>query len=295
MDVGGSSHSDALVQGRTSRRGFLLGTGVVGMGALGAGWAVDEGLLPGGEGLRAVLGRNDGGLPIPDVPRGHLVSGSFESAARLGARTGWTICWPAGVEEGARLPVLVMLHGHASDHTAVFEGLGMDRFLGRAVADGLRPFALASVYGGRDYWQAAPDGSDAGRMVVEEFVPLLAEHGLDTGTLSIGGWSMGGYGALRLAGRRMLPVRSVATFAPALHDAPTDEVLHVPARMRGIPVQIGCGRGDAFYRIDRKYVAALRANGVHPDWNTAPGGHTQKFWRTFVPGLLEFTGRYLSS
>jgi S-formylglutathione hydrolase FrmB len=282
------------VQRRTTRRGFLLGTGVAGVGALGAAWAVEEGLLPGREGLRAVIGRNGGGAPIPDVPRGELVSGSFESPARLGARTGWTICWPHSVERGAALPVLVMLHGHASDHTAVFDGLGMDRFLGRAVTQGLVPFALASVDGGRDYWQPGPDGSDAGRMVVEEFVPLLAEHGLDTGRLAIGGWSMGGYGSLRIAGRRMLPVRSVATFAPALHDAATHEGLEFPGRLRGVPVQISCGRGDPFYRLDRRYVAALRAHGVQPEWHTGPGAHNQRFWRTFVPRLLHFTGRHLT-
>ena len=295
MVVGGSSHSGALVEQRTSRRAFLVGAGVTGLGALGATWAVDEGLLPGRTGLRAVLGRNDGGAPIPDVPRGTLVHGSFESPARLGARTGWTICWPDGIEAGARIPVLVMLHGHASDHTAAFEGLGMDRFLGRAVTRGLVPFAIASVDGGRDYWQPGPDGGDAGRMVVEEFVPLLTEHGLDTQRLSLGGWSMGGYGSLRLAGQRVLPVRSVAAFAPALHRAATDEVLDFPDRLRGIPVQVSVGRGDMFYRIDRGYVAAMQAQGVQPEVHTGSGGHAQRFWRTFVPGLLRFTGEHLSS
>src|SRR5215218_8794632 len=120
-----------LPQRRASRRNLLLGAAGMGAVALGGGWAVDAGLLPGQERLRAVLGRNGAGAPIPDVPRGTLVSGSFESPARLGARTGWTIGWPHGIDAGTRLPVLLMLHGHASDHHAVFEGLGMDRFLTR--------------------------------------------------------------------------------------------------------------------------------------------------------------------
>ena len=296
MVVGGSSHPGVAAPARPSRRTLLLGAGVTTMGALGGGWAVESDLLPGGRALRAVIGHSDVGEPIPDVPAGNLVSGSFASTARHGARTGWTIGWPHGVAAGTRLPVLVMLHGHASDHTAVFDGLGMDRFLGQAVVDGMPPFAIASVDGGRDYWKPAPDGSDAGRMVVDELVPLLADHGLDTATMSIGGWSMGGYGSLRLAGLRLLPVRSVATFAPALHYAEgPDDVRANPQRLRGLPVQISVGRGDLFWRIDQKYVAALRAHGVQPEVHTGAGAHNQRFWRSFVPDLLRFTSRHLTA
>jgi len=313
MVMGGSSHDLAvgapeagqvgefeevvplLPQRRASRRTFLVGAGAAGAAALGGGWAVDSGLLPGQATLRAVLGRNDGGAPIPDVPQGNLVHGSFRSPARNGARTGWSIGWPHGIEAGTPLPVLLMLHGHASDHHAVFEGLAMDRFLGRAVDNGMPPFAIAAVDGGRDYYKPAPDGSDASRMIVEEFVPLLADHGLDIRTLSIGGWSMGGYGSLRIAGERMLDVRSVGVFAPALHwNEDDDDVLRNPARLRGLPVQVSVGRGDMFYRIDRTYAAALREQGVELEWHTGAGAHSQKFWRTFVPRLLRFTAGHLT-
>jgi S-formylglutathione hydrolase FrmB len=290
--MGGSSQLPALGDRRTSRRA-LLG-GALGLGALGAGFAVEEGLLPGQSRLRAVLGRNEVATPVPDAPPGNLVSGSFDSAARLGRPTGWEIAWPHQVAAGTPLPVLVMLHGHASDHRATFDGLAMDRFLGRAVDRGMEPFAIASVDGGRDYWKPAPDGSDAGRMVVDELVPLLARQGLDTSTLAIGGWSMGGYGSLRLAGLRLLPVRSVATFAPALHRSEgPDDVLRNPQRLRGLPVQISVGRADIFWKIDQEYVAALRAQGVDPEVHTGAGAHNQAFWRGFVPDLLRFTSRHL--
>ena len=91
-------------------------------------------------------------------------------------------------------------------------------------------------------------------------------------------------------------MRSVATFAPALHYAEDDDdVLRNPQRLRGIPVQISVGRGDLFWRIDQQYIAALRAAGVDPDVHTGSGAHTQRFWRTFVPGLLRFTAKRLSA
>ena len=97
MVMGGSSHSAGLEEpppeqtpeqapelleqvepllphGRTSRRNLLRGAGVLGVGALGAAWAVEEGLLPGEDRLNAVLGRRKVWARVPDVPRGdHLV------------------------------------------------------------------------------------------------------------------------------------------------------------------------------------------------------------------------------
>lgn len=279
---------------RLSRRGLLLGAGVAGAAGVG-GLLVDQGVLPGQAALRAVLGRNGAGVPVPDGPRGTLVSGSFRSEARGGAETGWMIGWPHGVAAGTPMPVLLMLHGHASDHRAVFRGLAMDRYLSRAVAAGMTPLAVASVDAGRDYYKPADDGTDASRMIVEEYVPLLRARGLDTDNLAIGGWSMGGYGALRIAGLDLLPVRSVGVLAPALHyDEDADDVLRNPQRLAGVPLQISVGRADAFWTIDREYVAALRAQGIEVEFHGGVGGHEQRFWRTYVPRLLRFTAEHLA-
>ena len=305
MVMGGSSHPGALEEplqpvapvpphGRTSRRTLLRGAGALGVAALGAGWAMEEGVMPGGDRLRAVVGREDP-TAIPRAHRGNLLTGSFRSPARNGRRSGWTMCWPHGVPTGTRLPVLLMLHGRGSHHNSVFDGLGMDRFLNRAVEDGLAPFAIASVDGGTDYWKPAPDGSDASRMLVDEFVPLMADHGLDTSRISMGGWSMGGYGSLRIAGLHLMPVRSVATLAPALHDNESaDDVLRNPGRLEGTPLQISVGRADPFYDLIQRYVRGLRADGIEPELHVGEGAHGQKFWRAFVPSLLQFTGRHLN-
>ena len=60
-------------------------------------------------------------------------------------------------------------------------------------------------------------------MVVDELLPLLADHGLRTDAIGLMGWSMGGYGALRLAGL-LGPgrVRVVVAASPALWSDPDD-------------------------------------------------------------------------
>src|SRR5215469_14006275 len=58
---------------------------------------------------------------------------------------------------------------------------------------------VVSVDGGaNDYWHPRRSGSDAGAMVINELLPMLAGHGIDTSRVAFLGWSMGGYGAVRL-------------------------------------------------------------------------------------------------
>ena len=99
---------------------------------------------------------------------------------------------------------MVCLHGLGGDHTTPVAQLGIDRFLAAAVADGVPRFAVATVDGGTTYWHPRPTGEDAGAMVLDELLPMLRAQGLRTHRLAFQGWSMGGYGALRLAGSSAL-------------------------------------------------------------------------------------------
>ncbi len=292
MDVGGSSHP-------SRRRVLRAGAGLAGLAAAGllAGELVEEDRLPGRTRLYEALRRNGPGTPFPDGPAGTLVQGSFVSAARRGRPTGWTVAYPHGVPTHARLPVLVVLHGRGGDHTTAFTDLGLDHYLSAAVVGGAAPFAVATVDGGEGYWRPEPDGADAGRMVVEELVPRLAGRGLRADRPALAGWSMGGYGVLRLAGLGLLPVTSVATLSPAVHrEEPSerDDVLGHPERLVGVPVQVSVGEGDAYRPIDDELVERLRWAGVDVDFHGGPGAHRARYWRTFVPDLVDFTVRHLT-
>ena len=56
-------------------------------------------------------------------------------------------------------------------------------------------------------------------MLTDEFVPLLADHGLVTTAIGLYGFSMGGYGALRLAGI-LGPARVAAVVAVSAAPSP---------------------------------------------------------------------------
>ncbi len=233
---------------------------------------------------------------LPKSSGGRKVSGRF-SSARLGRSCGYTICYPGTAVE--RLPVVVVLHARGANHRTAFDTLGMDRFLKAA---GYR-FALASVDGGDTYWHHRADGTDAGAMVVDEFLPLLAAHGLDTHRIGFFGWSMGGFGALWLSGVLGAGRVAAATaLSPALwhraadtaagaFDDPADFAAHdvfgQARKLTGIAVRIDCGADDGFYPAARDYLRLIRTElRPAPTGSFAPGGHTVAYWRQTVPAQL---------
>jgi enterochelin esterase-like enzyme len=287
-----------------SRRGVLAGAA----GALGAvaatGLAVDEGWLPGRARLRRALGQTGPAGHIPDATPGRVVSGSFASPLRLGAQTGWSVIYPG--PRPRRLPVLVALHGLGGTHRSWIDELGIDRFLAAAVSAGVPPFAIATVDGGTTYWHPRPDGEDAGGMVVREFLPLLADQGLRTDRMAFHGYSMGGYGSLRLGpivGRQA--VRAVSVLSPALWRDPAYAspdgfanaaeyerytVFGHQSDLDGIAVRVDCGTEDPFYPDDKAYVAGF----TRPITSTfADGAHDVAYWTRMMPAQLAFVGRAL--
>lgn len=239
---------------------------------------------------------------------GRTVSGAFSSAAMAGDRIGWTIGYPPGHSPGERLPVVVALHGRNATHRTAFTTLGLGGVLSELVGSGAPAFALASVDGGAaSYWHRRADGRDPEGMLVREFLPLLHGRGLDVSRLGLYGWSMGGYGALLLAGRSpQLRVRAVAVASPALFtsagttpagayddaaDYARNNVYAHPEWLRGMPLWIDCGTADPFYEASRAFVGRL---AVRPSGGFTVGGHTPSYWRKVAPAELRFLGRHLS-
>lgn len=293
---------------RLSRRALLTGAGsaVVVAGAAGAG--VQQGWLPGRPWVQAHLGLNGEAGTVPDVAPGPVVTGSFVSQARGGVETGWALVRPPG--STGPLPVVVALHGLGADHaTLLGPRFGLDRFLAATVADGTPPYALATVDGGTSYWHRRPDGEDASAMVVDELLPLLGDAGVTTDRVGLLGWSMGGYGALRLAGllgADRVPV--VVASSPALWTdgadasssgfADADEydefsVMDRQDDLGGIAVRVDCGTGDPFYRAVEEYVAGF-PDDADVTGGFEPGAHSPAYWRRMLPLQLATLGRTLA-
>jgi S-formylglutathione hydrolase FrmB len=272
---------DSLVNLMTRRA--ALRWGAAGAGAAGL-WAL--GALP--DASRAAPAPLSSPLPTRE-------EGSFISAARGGRNTRWIIARPPG--QTGPLRTVIALHGLDSDAAGVMS-LGVEDALAKLPVSGKPSLAVVSVDGGNGYWRPRASGEDSGAMVLGELIPMLAAKGLDTSQVGFIGWSMGGYGAMRL-GSRLGPGRTFAICAisPALYltywGAPHDAFDSLDdfrknstvnaAELATIPLRVDCGTGDGFYMATREFVNQLPRQ---PAGGFYPGGHDAEFWRTQLPAEL---------
>lgn len=292
-----------------SRRALLLGTtSTLAVGAAG-GVGIQQGVLPGRPWLQRQLGLDGAMGSVPDVEPGPVERGSFVSAARLGAPTRWALARPPGIT--GPLPLVVALHAHGHDvETLLGPGFGLPEHLAAAVAAGAPPFQLAMADGGTTYWHERQDGEDAGAMIVDELLPLLQERDIPTEQVGLIGWSMGGFGALHLAGMLgsdRVPA-AVATSAaiwtdgddatPSAFDDEAEWAAFTPFGRQddlgGITLRLDCGTGDPFYRAVEDYVEGFPAD-ADVTATFEPGGHTAGYWRRVLPAQLAFLGAGVAS
>jgi enterochelin esterase-like enzyme len=285
-----------------TRRAVLLGGAGVAVGLVGAGVALERDLLPGRTFAYAHLGLNGADGVVPDIEPGRVLTGTFASEAR-GTDVDYRLILPPG-DEDPSIPVVVALHWlGASAATLTTDRLGLDRYLAQHVMDGGTRFVIAAVDGGRGYWHPH-EGEDAGAMVLDELLPLLAAQGRPTGRVGLLGWSMGGYGALRLAALRGAGATSaVVACSPAIWSDPDEAstdgftdaeeyreftVVDRQDELDGIPVRLDVGRGDPFYLEVQEY-----AEELSPDSEVGyeAGGHTPGYWRRMLPVQLGWLGR----
>lgn len=223
------------------------------------------------------------------------LTGSFVSAARGGVKTNYVIAIPPG-QTGMLRPVIA-LHGVDGDANQMLD-IGVPDGLAQLVRLGKPAFAVVGVDGGNTYWHKRTSGEDSGAMVLDELLPMLSTMGFDTSRVGFLGWSMGGYGALRL-GAKLGPSRtagicaispalytSYATSAPGAFDSNDDfvqnSVTGVPA-LNSIPLRVDCGNFDRFYFATKEFVYQLK---TQPAGSFSLGGHDIAYWRSQLPGEL---------
>ncbi|WP_040511461.1 alpha/beta hydrolase [Gordonia soli] len=238
-----------------------------------------------------------------------LITGSFRSAKMAGRETRWAVARPAGVS--GQLPVVVVLHALNTNEKSIFGSkLEMQTVVQQYVDAGNPPFALAAADVARNYYHARADGTDGAAMILDEFLPMLAanrELELSTERIGLFGWSMGGYGALRLGAMLGAPrVAAIAVSSPALWADPRnfpprafDSLADYQANslfgqqnaFARIPLLIEIGSSDQFFTYTRQWAA-----GLHPPaaFGTSAGGHTNRYWRSVLPDQVAFLGRNLA-
>lgn len=244
----------------------------------------------------------------PRLPQG-LSFVTVKSAA-LGQRADLTLWSPPGTEPGAAMPLVILLHGVYGSHWAWALKGNAHLTAQRLIDSGtIPPMRLAmpsdGLWGDGSGYVAHATGQDFERWIVEE-VPDAAGH-VGGAPIFIAGLSMGGFGALRLAGK--YPQRFAASaghssiteaqqFDALMTEnragwsaAPQDRsvlaaLTHAAASLPAL--RFDCGLDDPFLAANRSLHQSLAAAGIAHDYAEHPGGHDWPYWSRHLEDTLRF-------
>jgi S-formylglutathione hydrolase FrmB len=239
----------------------------------------------------------------------------------LGRRVDVTLFVPAAARGVANLPMVMLLHGVFGSHWAWALKGAAHLTAARLIAEGaLPPVALLmpsdGLWGdGSGY--VAQAGQDAERWIMDE-VPALAREVIEGCTtrspLLLAGLSMGGFGALRLAGkypRRITAAAALSTVTDVAQldglieesragwsEAPADRSVLAALSETGDstalpPIRFACGRDDPYLAANRELHRALQQSGVAHQYVYEDGDHDWPYWAGALDATLRFFGDVL--
>jgi S-formylglutathione hydrolase FrmB len=214
-------------------------------------------------------------------------------------------------------PMLYLLHGMFGDSE---DWLTKGGLLG--AMEGW-PLAVVCPDGFNGWYTDHDEGPAFFRHFAHE-LPAFVERVLpvrtDRGGRCVGGLSMGGYGALRLAlgeperfvsahshsgglmhgSRRTMPHTSLdeGAFRRIFGDDPCGsphDLQQLAANLadQRPAIHIDCGTDDFLYKDNLVAVAGFRDRGLAPEFMEHPGAHDWPYWTKHLPAALAFHGKAL--
>ena len=246
----------------------------------------------------------------------------------LGQRADITLFVPRQLAQRAAgvgdVPIVTLLHGVYGSHWAwAFKG-GAHRTAARLVNAGVIPplvIAMPSdgLWGdGSGYVRHgdAARGQDIERWIVED-VPAAVRQACPACTPAspqcIAGLSMGGFGALRIAGKHPGQYRAAAAHSAMTDIAQFDGLVAEPRSAWStasadtsvldalctapgpLPaLRLDCGRDDFLIEANRDLHRGLQAAGIAHVYEEFAGGHDWSYWALHLEDTLRFFGATLA-
>jgi S-formylglutathione hydrolase FrmB len=255
---------------------------------------------------------------------GTIAERTFHSAA-LGRDWSYNVYVPDGyASSGLRYPVLYLLHGYGGNRGDWIGSGHIRETLDALIAAGAIPACLVAMPDGGTGWYL--DATEKMETALVQDLP--ADVGRQWRTLGtragrlIGGYSMGGYGALRLALRYPGRFAAAALLSPAIYDpepprnssarqpgvfgAPkfsvaTWQASNYPALWdayltggQPVPMYIASGNDDV-YLIEKeaaRLYGLLRRNGQPAQLRIVDGGHDWSVWSAVFPEAMRYIFTY---
>lgn len=214
------------------------------------------------------------------------------------------------VPEGAVPPYkpLLLLHGLSDDESIWTRRTSIERYV-----EG-KPWVVVMPDGGRGFYADAVEGFAYGTAIGKELPDLLEKWLPLSKEWAVGGLSMGGYGAVRLALTYPERYKSAHSHSGAMdygHDRVGDtdsawgkEYVRIVGQMPGggpndlyhlastasvrPRLRIDCGTEDFLLQANRSFNAHLKTLSWGHLYEEPPGGHTWDYWDLHIRAALEW-------
>jgi S-formylglutathione hydrolase FrmB len=229
-----------------------------------------------------------------------------------------------------RYPVLYLLHGLGDNEQMLLRSGGFDMVQDLWENHSIGDYLIVTPNGGQTFYINSRDGRVRYEdFLVREFMPYIESHyrvRADRAHRAVGGISMGGYGALRLAFRHPDLFSSVVAHSAALIQskdlpglnlngrAPVPEdirlmgnlfgdpfdrayyernsplVLARAANLSGLKIYFDCGAQDDYgFNVGAQALdETLTARHVSHEFHLYPGGHSWEYFAAHLPASLKF-------
>ena len=239
---------------------------------------------------------------------------NFHSPA-LAKACSMTVIVPEGSVGQPPFPVCYLLHGLSDDHTSWARHTSIERHVA-----GL-PLIVVMPDGGRGFYCDAVDGPAYERHLLDDVIGFVDRtfHTMpERQGRVIGGLSMGGYGAIKLALKYPQLFCSAVSHSAALDVQRRLERPEVAAEMRRIfgpapgggpndpyalaatidrtllpALRLDCGREDGLLEENRAFHRHLEQLGIPHEYAECPGAHTWEYWDCHIQEALAFHQRVL--
>lgn len=236
-------------------------------------------------------------------------------AESLSKQMNVTVLLPDEAQAPGPYPVLYLLHGMSQDDSMWCRLTRIERYVEPV------PLIVVMPDGGRGYYSDARHGLACESHVVKDVIGLVDRffHTVpERAGRAIGGYSMGGYGAVKLAlkhpdlfccvvgsagpydlAERLARPERREELTLIFGDDPAEggnDIFRLAEQIDRdlLPaIRLECGTEDHLLGDSRKLRAHLEALGIRHDYAELPGPHSLAQWDRHVPEGLEFHKRAL--
>lgn len=233
------------------------------------------------------------------------------SSQSLQKRCGMTIILPDPSVKGPYF-TLYQLHGLSDDHTMWTRQTSIERYV-----EGL-PLVVVMPDGGRGWYTDALEGYAYESHIMKDTIGFIEKYfpvQKKRGARAIGGLSMGGYGAMKLALKHAGKFRSVVAHSSAFYitykpieDAERlrifggnakggdEDVFALAERLKPAEcpaIAFDCGKSDELIDSSRALHRHMLKLKIKHSYKEFPGRHEWDYWDTRFPEALKFHRRNL--